>query len=839
MQKVKMGGVYDDEYDHDWKAIDSDVVSTVSSISSVPSIPSIQVSPAITTTNKNGMGTTESIPGEVHVQIGTNDGVKSDDEIGKEKEEQEQEKTGSASLDHERQVLLLFLLAQVCALHDPTPRTFTVHVLGLFEQGILDREAIHFLFELGFVPSSTVDSRGILATTERAGFTTTSADTTKRRGVVSADHKEQQIEVSITMNGTTTVEGATKLAIASPIHKKETLRSLEATAIRRKLSQHDNIHNGATRSNNKKNTKPSNGEIPSPDDINRSSSSSANKSWHVDHFPLSMSRYQREFKEISLINAGAFGQVYRVVRHLDGGYEYAVKKITFDAMGYSNESIQRIIREVQCLAAVNDHPNIVRYYTSWWEPTWMTGSIRGSESGRISGRRNNSTASRSSRKELRKEFLQIDAANPNVDSSTQNKRTWKTIQETARNVSEDLSSASSSSWSSYSDDDDYDFSGGKKIRRRRFSLDGGTGSIEEGSLESYHSHNLEPWTEVCDDSYMTKTAARRRRSSRQTRKLISTTHPYQYQISLYIQMELCHPATLQDWIMERNRRVPDYNYKERIGPALEIFQQICSGLAHIHKASVIHRDLKPANIFVCNEGKVIKIGDFGLSKQLHDIAKNCSASEHSSSSTPQEPSRQNYWHHSRTENKDYIIPSRCEDPSTQMLLEYNTGGLNPPLLTAGIGTASYAAPEQVQSKSYDTSVDIYSLGLIFLELVCCFETDHERLHNLQQCRYQRVPKWIDDNYPDIATTILACTRPKARERPKASDLAVSDKEVHILKGQLIEKEKEIAKKDAAIENMKLEIGRMKALLFPSIDIIEDVIAEDTIAFVDDTENVNS
>eukprot|EP00751_Fragilariopsis_kerguelensis_P022460 CAMPEP_0170891040 /NCGR_PEP_ID=MMETSP0734-20130129/40562_1 /TAXON_ID=186038 /ORGANISM="Fragilariopsis kerguelensis, Strain L26-C5" /LENGTH=161 /DNA_ID=CAMNT_0011280215 /DNA_START=46 /DNA_END=528 /DNA_ORIENTATION=- len=161
-----MGGVYDDEYDHDWKAIDSDVVSTVSSISSVPSIPSIQVSPAITTTNKNGMGTTESIPGEVHVQIGTNDGVKSDDEIGKEKEEQEQEKTGSASLDHERQVLLLFLLAQVCALHDPTPRTFTV------------------------------------LNDERAGFTTTSADTTKRRGVVSADHKEQQIEVSITMNGT-------------------------------------------------------------------------------------------------------------------------------------------------------------------------------------------------------------------------------------------------------------------------------------------------------------------------------------------------------------------------------------------------------------------------------------------------------------------------------------------------------------------------------------------------------------------------------------------------------------------------------------------------------------
>ena len=60
----------------------------------------------------------------------------------------EEQPTATVSVDHERQVLLLFLLAQVCALHDPTPRTFTVHVLGLFEQGILDREAIQFLFEL-------------------------------------------------------------------------------------------------------------------------------------------------------------------------------------------------------------------------------------------------------------------------------------------------------------------------------------------------------------------------------------------------------------------------------------------------------------------------------------------------------------------------------------------------------------------------------------------------------------------------------------------------------------------------------------------------------------------
>eukprot|EP00536_Pseudo-nitzschia_multiseries_P011517 jgi/Psemu1/206047/e_gw1.397.15.1 len=363
-----------------------------------------------------------------------------------------------------------------------------------------------------------------------------------------------------------------------------------------------------------------------------------------------MSRYQREFKEIALLNSGSFGSVYRAIRELDG-CEYAVKKITFDAMGYSNESIERVIREVQCLAAVNDHPNIVRYYTSWWEPTWMIGSIAASEE------------------------------------------------------------------------------------------------------------------------------------------------------CLYIQMQLCHPETLQDWIRERNKHIPEADHEKRIGPAVEIFQQICSGLAHIHKANVIHRDLKPANIFVGSEGKV-KIGDFGLSKQIHDMRNN-----------------NNNWHASNLlpPNSDAIVPLRAPFPSTtQALVQYNAVGVN---LTAGIGTASYAAPEQVQTKNYGTAVDIFSLGLIFLELVSCFETEHERLHNFQQCRWQRVPKILEENYPDIASTILACTKPNASERPTASELMdVSDtktprthREIDILKGQLIERNKEIAEKDEMIERMRLEIERMQNL----------------------------
>jgi len=60
--------------------------------------------------------------------------------------------TSAAAAEHERQTLLLMLLAQVCSLHDATPRTFVVHVLALFERGILDSNSIRFLFDMGLVP---------------------------------------------------------------------------------------------------------------------------------------------------------------------------------------------------------------------------------------------------------------------------------------------------------------------------------------------------------------------------------------------------------------------------------------------------------------------------------------------------------------------------------------------------------------------------------------------------------------------------------------------------------------------------------------------------------------
>ena len=91
-------------------------------------------------------------------------------------------------------------------------------------------------------------------------------------------------------------------------------------------------------------------------------------------------------------------------------------------------------------------------------------------------------------------------------------------------------------------------------------------------------------------------------------------------------------------------------------------------------------------------------------------------------------------------------------------------------LTAGVGTASYAAPEQVVSRDYGTAADIFSLGLILLELLCCFSTEHERLQTFYDCRHRRKLPGEFDEYPVVAQTVLACTEPKPERRPGAADL---------------------------------------------------------------------
>ena len=82
--------------------------------------------------------------------------------------------------------------------------------------------------------------------------------------------------------------------------------------------------------------------------------------------------------------------------------------------------------------------------------------------------------------------------------------------------------------------------------------------------------------------------------------------------NFYILMELCDDENLRSFIDKHKNDETLIEEKDII----IIIKQICIGIREMHNKKIIHRDLKPENIFM-NKNKEIKIGDFGISKQLN------------------------------------------------------------------------------------------------------------------------------------------------------------------------------------------------------------------------------
>ena len=80
--------------------------------------------------------------------------------------------------------------------------------------------------------------------------------------------------------------------------------------------------------------------------------------------------------------------------------------------------------------------------------------------------------------------------------------------------------------------------------------------------------------------------------------------------SLFITMEYISGEDLGN-MLRRLGRLP-------LEKAFPIAQQICEGLAEVHRLGVVHRDLKPKNIMIDREGNA-KIMDFGLARTPHGI----------------------------------------------------------------------------------------------------------------------------------------------------------------------------------------------------------------------------
>lgn len=113
-----------------------------------------------------------------------------------------------------------------------------------------------------------------------------------------------------------------------------------------------------------------------------------------------------------------------------------------------------------------------------------------------------------------------------------------------------------------------------------------------------------------------------------------------------------------------------------IEDALRIIEQIANALITAHASGIIHRDIKPENIMLRSENGLVKVLDFGLAKF--------------------------------TENEE---TKNSSDPEavTRILLQTTPGMV--------MGTVSYMSPEQARGLSVDERTDVWSLGIVFYELV--------------------------------------------------------------------------------------------------------------------------
>eukprot|EP01117_Protostelium_nocturnum_P018671 TRINITY_DN7854_c0_g1_i1.p1 TRINITY_DN7854_c0_g1~~TRINITY_DN7854_c0_g1_i1.p1 ORF type:complete len:946 (-),score=229.17 TRINITY_DN7854_c0_g1_i1:200-3037(-) len=202
---------------------------------------------------------------------------------------------------------------------------------------------------------------------------------------------------------------------------------------------------------------------------------------------------------------------------------------------------------------------------------------------------------------------------------------------------------------------------------------------------------------------------------------------------LFIQMQYYRHNTLKNWLEHRNKNTKFTSNQACIKPQAnwKIFRQITEGLRYIHSKGIIHRDIKPDNIFISEDG-VFKIGDFGLAK----VSEN-------------EELRKNI------ERISSLVTAR-----ERAKVEH----------TGGVGTPSYAGPEQLLGNSYDSRSDVYSLGIILFELFYVFGTHSERTKVLSQLRKNVVPASFQEDFPEECQLVIQLMSQDPLLRPSASDV---------------------------------------------------------------------
>ncbi|MBP7587408.1 MAG: serine/threonine protein kinase [Thermoanaerobaculia bacterium] len=152
---------------------------------------------------------------------------------------------------------------------------------------------------------------------------------------------------------------------------------------------------------------------------------------------------------------------------------------------------------------------------------------------------------------------------------------------------------------------------------------------------------------------------------------------------------------------------------------IDILSQIAEGLDYAHSRGVVHRDIKPANILIAQDGKV-KITDFGIA---------------------------------RLDTSNLTMEGQL------------------------LGTPNYMAPEQIQGKEVDHRADIFSLGVVFYEMLTRrkpFQGENLTAvtHKIVYEPFTPAEEIIKDLPPGLTAIMTRCLEKDPNRRyPRAAEIA--------------------------------------------------------------------
>ena len=169
---------------------------------------------------------------------------------------------------------------------------------------------------------------------------------------------------------------------------------------------------------------------------------------------------------------------------------------------------------------------------------------------------------------------------------------------------------------------------------------------------------------------MAQDSERRQRFEREAKAVAALRHPHIVTIHSVEEAEGCTFLTME--LLEGHtlaQAMPPGGFPlERF---LELAIPIADAVGHAHSKGITHRDLKPANVMLEHD-RHVKVLDFGLAKMMS----------------------------TGSEGQTATVAAR--DLTGEGLV---------------LGTASYMAPEQAEGKPTDARSDIFSLGVLFYEMI--------------------------------------------------------------------------------------------------------------------------